>query len=200
PYMTPAGEAGTLSSLRALLDVAAVVRSRADLQHLFEEIASTVAQALGFLAVVVNVYRPAWDDYEVVVVEGDDAAAREALLGEHVDPVQLARMLDERFRRHGTYLVPFDQFDFAASGMTWVSGTDGGDAPDAWHADDALLVPLTASDGRPLAFLSLDDPIDGRRPNDGALEIVSAVAAIAAGVIEHAQLAAEAARHRAAVE
>ena len=84
--MTPAGEAGTLSSLRALLDVAAVVRSRADLQHLFEEIASTTAQALGFLAVVVNVYRPAWDDYEVVVVEGDDAAAREALLGEHVEP------------------------------------------------------------------------------------------------------------------
>jgi len=200
PSVTPTGEAGTLSSLRALLDVAAVVRSRADLQRLFEEIATTVAQALGFLAVVVNVYRPAWDDYEVVVVEGDDAAAREALLGEHVDPVQLARLLDERFRRHGAYLVPHDQFDFASTGMTWVAGTTAGDAPDAWHADDALLVPLTASDGRPLAFLSLDDPIDGRRPTDGALEIVSAVAAIAAGVIEHAQLAAEAARHRAAVE
>jgi diguanylate cyclase (GGDEF)-like protein/putative nucleotidyltransferase with HDIG domain len=84
--------------------------------------------------------------------------------------------------------------------MTWVAGTTGGDAHDAWHADDALLVPLTASDGRPLAFLSLDDPVDGRRPNDDALEIVTAVAAIAAGVIEHAQLAAEAARHRAAVE
>jgi diguanylate cyclase (GGDEF)-like protein/putative nucleotidyltransferase with HDIG domain len=198
--VTPAGEAGTLSSLRALLDVAAVVRSRADLQRLFEEIATTVAQALGFLAVVVNVYRPAWDDYEVVVVEGDDAAAREALLGEHVDPVQLARLFDERFRRHGAYLVPHDQFDFASTGMTWVPGTTSRDSPDAWHADDALLVPLTASDGRPLAFLSLDDPIDGRRPGDAALEIVSAVAAIAAGVIEHAQLAAEAARHRAAVE
>ena len=180
--------------------MAAVVRSRADLQRVYEEIATTVAQALGFLAVVVNVYRPAWDDYEVVVVEGDDAAAREALLGEHVDPVELARLLDERFRRHGTFLVPYDQFDFRSTGMTWVSGTDGGDAPDAWHADDALLVPLTSSDGRPLAFLSLDDPIDGRRPNDGALEIVSAVAAIAASVIEHAQLSAEAARHRAAVE
>jgi diguanylate cyclase (GGDEF)-like protein len=200
PSVTPAGEAGTLSSLRALLDVAAVVRSRADLQHLFEEIATTVAQALGFLAVVVNVYRPAWDDYEVVVVEGDDAAAREALLGELVDPVELARLLDERFRRHDTYLVPHDQFDFESTGMKWVTGTDFGDGPDAWHADDALLVPLTASDGRPLAFLSLDDPVDGRRPGDDALEIVSAVAAIAAGVIEHAQLAAEAARHRAAVE
>ena len=200
PPAIPAREAGTLSSLRALLDVAAVVRSRADLQRLFEEIASTVAQALGFLAVVVNVYRPAWDDYEVVVVEGDDAAAREALLGEHVDPVQLARLLDERFRRHDAYLVPHDQFDFESTGMTWVAGTAGPTGPDAWHPDDALLVPLTASDGRPLAFLSLDDPVDGRRPGDGALEIVSAVAAIAAGVIEHAQLAAEAARHRAAVE
>jgi putative nucleotidyltransferase with HDIG domain len=200
PPAIPAGEAGTLSSLRALLDVAAVVRSRADLQRLFEEIASTVAQALDFLAVVVNVYRPAWDDYEVVVVEGDDAAAREALLGEHVDPAQLARLFDERFRRHDAYLVPHDQFDFQSTGMTWVPGTAGPVGPDAWHPDDALLVPLSSSDGRPLAFLSLDDPVDGRRPSDSALEVVSAVAAIAAGVIEHAQLAAEAARHRASVE
>ena len=200
PPVTPAGEAGTLASLRALLDVAAVVRSRADLQHLFEEIATTVAQALGFLAVVVNVYRPAWDDYEVVVVSGDDAAARDALLGEHVDPVQLGRLLDERFRCHDAFLVPHDEFDFASTGMVWVPGTAGPAAPDAWHPDDALLVPLTASDGRPLAFLSLDDPVDGRRPAESALEVVSAVAAIAAGVIEHAQLAAEAARHRAAVE
>src|SRR5215216_5079427 len=129
PSVTPTGEAGTLSSLRALLDVAAVVRSRADLQRLFEEIATTVAQALGFLAVVVNVYRPAWDDYEVVVVEGDDAAAREALMGEHVDPVQLARLLDERFRRHDAYLIPHDQFDFGSTGITWVPGTTAGDAP-----------------------------------------------------------------------
>ena len=61
-------------------------------------------------------------------------------------------------------------------------------------------MPLTASDGRPLALLSLDEPVDGRRPSDGALEVLSAVAAIAASVIEHGQLAAEAARHRAAVE
>ena len=38
----PAGEAGTLSSLRALLDVAAVVRSRDDLQGLLEEMALMV--------------------------------------------------------------------------------------------------------------------------------------------------------------
>ena len=90
--------------------------------------------------------------------------------------------------------MPHDEFDFASVDMTWVPGNDAvGDARTPGIADDALLVPLTASDGRPLAFLSLDEPKDGRRPSDGALEVLSAVAAIAASVIEHGQLAAEAA-------
>jgi diguanylate cyclase (GGDEF)-like protein len=194
-------EAGTLSSLRALLDVAAVVRSRDDLTRLLEATAATIAQELGFGAVVVNMYRPAWDDYEVLVAEDVDEEARQALLGNTVAPAELDKLLLERFRRHGAYVVPHDQFDFASLDMTWVSGSSvAGDGPDAWHPDDALLVPLTASDGRRLAFLSLDEPVDGRRPGDAALEVLSAVAAIAASVIEHAQLAAEAARHRAAVE
>jgi diguanylate cyclase (GGDEF)-like protein/putative nucleotidyltransferase with HDIG domain len=193
-------EAGTLSSLRALLDVAAVVRSRDDLTRLLAATAATVAQELGFAAVVVNMYRPAWDDYEVVVAEDRDEQTRRELLGRTVDPSELDRLLDERFRRHGAYLVPHDQFDFGSLDMTLVVGSVTGEGPDAWHPEDMLLVPLSASDGRRLAFLSLDEPVDGRRPSDASLEVLSAVAALVASVIEHAQLAAEAARHRAAVE
>ena len=187
---TPGREAGTLSSLRALLDVAAVVRSRDDLLRLLEAVAATAATELGFGAVVVNMHRPAWDDYEAVVAGDRDGAARDELLGRRVAQADLDRQLDERFRRHGAYLVTHDGHDLSEPG--------GG--PDAWHPDDVLLVPLTASDGRSLAFLSLDEPVDGRRPSDAALEVLSAVAAIAASVIEHAQLAASAARHRGAVE
>jgi diguanylate cyclase (GGDEF)-like protein len=198
--VSAAGEAGTLSSLRALLDVAAVVHSRDDLRGLLEEMAVMVSHAVGFAAVLVNVYRPAWDDYEVMVVTGDAAAPRATLMGQHVDPAQFAKLLQERFRRHNAYLVPHDEFDFSSLDMEWVQGSAGVDGPDAWHADDALLVPLTGSDGRPLALLPLDEPVDGRRPSDAALEVLSAVAAIAASVIEHGQLAAQAAGHRAAVE
>ena len=200
PVQATGHPAGTLSSLRALLDVAAVVRSRDDLTRLLEATAATVAQELGYAAVVVNLYRPAWDDYEVVVAEDQDEQARQELLGRRVQPSELDKLLDERFRRHGAFLVPHDQFDFESLDMTWVTGSVAGKGPDAWHPDDALLVPLTASDGRRLAFLSLDEPLDGRRPSDAALEVLSAVAALVASVIEHAQLAAEAARHRAAVE
>jgi diguanylate cyclase (GGDEF)-like protein len=192
--------AGTLSSLRALLDVAAVVRSHDDLRRLLEAMAATISRELGFAAVVVNVYRPAWDDYEVVVAEDPEEWAREELMGRKVSPADLGKLLDERFRRHGAYLVPHDQFDFSTLDMTWVMGGQAGEGPDAWHPGDGLIVPLRASDGRPLAFLSLDLPVDGQRPSDAALEVLSAVAAIAASVIEHAQLTAAAARHRTAVE
>ena len=157
--------------------MAAVVRSRDDLTRLLEATAATVAQELGYAAVVVNLYRPAWDDYEVVVAEDQDEQARQELLGRRVQPAELDKLLDERFRRHGAFLVPHDQFDFESLDMTWVTGSVAGEGPDAWHPDDALLVPLTASDGRRLAFLSLDEPLDGRRPSDAALEVLSAVAA-----------------------
>ena len=61
--------------------------------------------------------------------------------------------------------------------------------------EGALTVPLTASDGRALAILSLDEP-----PAGAPLAMLSVVAEIAASVIEREQLAAEAQRHRAAVE
>ena len=138
--MAVAGDLPTLASLRALLDVAAVVRSRDDLRGLLEATATTIAPALGYASVAVYLHRLAWDDYELVYGDG-----------------------------HGL------------------------------QSDEVLVVPLTASDGRPLAYLSLDDPLDGR-PSDEALMVGGAVAAIAASVIEHGQLAAEAARHRGAVE
>ena len=149
---------------------------------------------------IVNVYRPAWDDYEVVVVTGDAAAPRAALMGQHVDPSEFAKLLQERFRRHNAYVVPHDEFDFSSLDMTWVKGTAGVDGPDAWTPTMRCSCPSRRPTAGRWRFLSLDEPVDGRRPSDSALEVLSAVAAIAASVIEHGQLAAEAARHRAAVE
>ncbi len=79
-------------------------------------------------------------------------------------------------------------------------GTVRGEGEGGWHPEDMLVAPLVGSDGELLGFISLDDPVDGRRPSDGLLETVGAVASIVASVIHHAQVLAESARHRAAVE
>ena len=43
-------------------------------------VAETIRDVAGFNAVVVNIYRPAWDDYEVVMVVGNEES-RLALVG-----------------------------------------------------------------------------------------------------------------------
>jgi diguanylate cyclase (GGDEF)-like protein/putative nucleotidyltransferase with HDIG domain len=196
----PRGDAATLSRLRALLRVAGVVRSHEDVKPLLEAVAHTVAETLGFGAAVVNLRRPAWDDLEVVVVVDHSNPAISELLGEHVELEQLDRLLDPRFDRGGAYFLPHEEFDYTALNMAMEVGTVHGDGDGGWHPEDMLVAPLVGSDGELLGFLSLDDPEDGRRPSDGLLETLAAVAAIVASVIEHAQVVAESARRRAAVE
>ena len=74
-------QAATLDRLRGLLDVAAAVRSGDGLQAVLESVAAAVAGPLGYGACVINLYRPAWDDFEVVVVLGTEEA-RELLMGQ----------------------------------------------------------------------------------------------------------------------
>jgi GAF domain-containing protein len=196
----PRADAATLSRLRALLRVAAVVRSQEDVGRLLQAVAETAAESLGFGAVVVNLRRPAWDDLEVVVVVDHSNPAVSDLLGEPGGLDQLSRLLDPRFDRGGAYFLPHEEFDTGTLDMAMELGTVHGDGDDGWHPEDMLVAPLIGADGDLLGFLSLDDPRDGRRPGDGLMETIAAVAAIMASVIEHAHLVAEAERHRAAVE
>jgi diguanylate cyclase (GGDEF)-like protein len=73
-------------------------------------------------------------------------------------------------------------------------------APDAWHPEDALFVPLRHSDGHLIGILSVDEPATGRAPRSEELEILVAMADHAAIAVQSAQEAAAAARHRAALE
>ena len=68
------------SSLQGLLEVTRAVRSGADVGSVLKTIARAVSEALGYQTVVLNVYRPEWDDFYVETVHGSDAV-REALLG-----------------------------------------------------------------------------------------------------------------------
>jgi diguanylate cyclase (GGDEF)-like protein len=62
------------------------------------------------------------------------------------------------------------------------------DVEDAWHPEDALYAPLTASDGSRLGTLSVDLPADGRRPSSSTCRALEAFAVSAALAIEHAEL------------
>jgi len=185
------------SSLHSLLDITRAVRSGADVGPVLDAIARVVAETLGFGTVVLNVYRPEWDDFHVANVHGSDAV-REALLGSVYDWASWTPLLDSRFLRAGAYFIPNDAFDwsehtgtrFVPDGDPTVAGDDG------WHPNDELFVPLERSDGQIVGIMSFGDPVDGRRPNDEQLAVAVALASHAALALEAAQERARSYRHQ----
>src|ERR671924_494164 len=189
----------TVTHLRGLLAVTSLVRGEDDLDAVLEAIARTIAECLGFGTVAINLYRPAWDDFQVTNVYGNPGA-REALLGDARDLASWQPLLDERFLRRGAYLIPHEHFNWAADVATFVPDIEPTDDPDAWHPEDALMVPMRHTAGHLLGILSVAEPRSGRKPTDEELDVLVAVAEHAALAVESAQAAAEAARHRAALE
>jgi diguanylate cyclase (GGDEF)-like protein len=183
-----------------LLEVTSVVRGKRDLTSALATIVKSVAEALEFKTVVLNLYRPEFDDFCVTDVYGS-REAREALLGSTYDWGSWKQLLTEKYRRGGAYLIPHGSFDWSEDiGTRYVPDVEPVDEPDAWHPEDELFVPLQDSDGRMLAIFSVGEPRSGRRPNEDELEVLCALAAHAAIAIETAQQTARTARHRASLE
>ena len=190
----------TLARLRGLLDVSRVVRDEESLPEVLNAVAGTIADSLGYKVVVVNLYRPAWDDFEVTTVRDYNQEAVEQLLGSRGGWNEWAPLLDERFKRGGVYFVPAGEYDWQNDMLSITPDIPISDDPNAWHPEDALFVPLTRNDGHLLGILSVDEPVSGLRPADEELEVLVALAEHVALALESAQEGARANRYRSALE
>ena len=69
-----------LARIGAMFERTASVRSREDLKVVLEDVCRTIADVLGYGAVVMNLYRPAFDDVFTAAVVGSEESVN-ALLG-----------------------------------------------------------------------------------------------------------------------
>jgi diguanylate cyclase (GGDEF)-like protein len=148
--------------------------------------AETVHRIAGFDSVVVNVFRPAWDDYEVAV-SVDTPEGREALEGT-VNP----RHTFDRLVTHAEERLPgvffvndasfWDGIDHVYFNPQWTPSPD----PDAWQFYDGLFVELRDASGAILGNLSVDEPTGGQRPTDEDLRLLRAIASHAGHALESA--------------
>ena len=176
-----------------------MARSAYEVEPVLQAVARTMQACLGFGTVVVNLHRPAWDDFETVVVVGSEDAG-EALLGQTSSAEDWTPLLDPRFERRGAYHVKDGEYDWSQDPLaTWVPTMPASADPDAWSPEDALFVPLRSAGGDILGILSVDEPADGRRPDDERIDLIVGVAQHAALALEHAQQAAAAERQRVSV-
>jgi diguanylate cyclase (GGDEF)-like protein len=189
----------TISPLRGLVEVTRLLRAREDLPALLEAVARTIGESLGYRTVAVNLYRPAWDDFEVTTVYGNEDA-RSMLLGNARLGEEWTLLLSERFERRGAYFVPSGAVDWNTLGPSYVPrGTPSSD-PDAWNPEDALFVAMRDQQGNLLGIISVDEPLDGRRPTDDELDVLVALADHAALALEATNEAVASTRHQRALE
>jgi diguanylate cyclase (GGDEF)-like protein len=188
-----------ISPLRGLLEVTRLVRSVEEVPELLDAIARTISDALGFRTVVINLYRPAWDDFVVTTVYGNDAA-REMLLGTRRTLAEWDDLISDRFNRRGAYVVLAGTYDWSDDSESYIPELEPSDDEGAWHPEDALFLPLRHSSGHLLGILSVDEPVSGRRATDEELDVLVSFAEHAALAVQSAQERAEADSHQVALE
>jgi diguanylate cyclase (GGDEF)-like protein len=196
-----AGTAEFASSLHGLLAMSRAVRGGADVGSVLGTIAQAVAETMGFQTVVLNVYRPEWDDFYVETVYGSDLV-RDALLGQIYDWDSWKPLLHPSFLRAGAYFIPNGAFDWSKhkDARFVPDGEPLMDAPEAWHPNDELFVPLERSDGQIVGVMSFGEPLNGLRPTDEQLALAVTLASHAALALEMAQERERLERHQAGLE
>jgi GAF domain-containing protein len=178
----------------------ALVRDEADLQEVLEDVCRTIGELLGYRAVVVNVYRAAFDDMHTSAAVGSEESVKE-LVGKSSPRETWVPLLDERFARRGAYFVPGGEFDWEGLGVeSYVPRIAPSDDPNAWTAEDALFVPLRDPKGLLIGVISVDEPESGRRPNDDEIDALVAIASHAALALRMAQDTANDVQHQRMLE
>jgi GAF domain-containing protein len=176
-----------VARIQGLVDVIKLVRMKDDPDRLLDEIARTVGRALGLGTVVINMYRPEWNDYVVSSVHGNEVA-RETLLGstyacEWFDPI-----LAPEYHRRGAYVIEQGTFDWESHlGDRYVPAAAPSTIPNAWQPQDELFVPFRHSDGNIIGVFSVGDPASGLRMSDEELDVLVAATSQAAVLVEAAQ-------------
>ena len=177
----PASTLAVLARLGAMFERTASVRDDADLQEVLEDVARAIGEVLGYRAVVINVYRSAFDDMLTAAAVGSDESLH-ALLGTISPQDTWTPLLADRFRRReGAYFVPDGEFDWDALGVdTYVPDLEPTDDPNAWLPGDALFVPLRDARDQLLGVISVDEPETGMRPSDEELDVLVTISQHAA--------------------
>jgi diguanylate cyclase (GGDEF)-like protein len=188
-----------VARIQGLVDIIRLVRMRDEPDRLLDEIATTVGTALGLGTVVINLYRPEWDDYVVCSVHGNDEA-RETLLGSTYPREWFDPIMDARFLRRGAYVIEQGMFDWSAHlGDRYVPSAPESTIPGAWQPEDELFVPFRHSSGEILGIFSVGDPASGLRLSDEEIDVLVAAASQAGVLVEASQSAANWARSQTAL-
>jgi PAS domain S-box-containing protein len=89
---------------------------------------------------------------------------------ESPDKAPFHEMLNDEFKTSRSYFIPKEAgIDFTKTGRYIPQEFEADDNPDAWQPGDELFVPVFGKDGSTENYLSVDTPMDGKRPDKSVI-------------------------------
>jgi GAF domain-containing protein/nitrogen-specific signal transduction histidine kinase len=194
--------------LSSLLSIGRALRADLPLEEVLEEIAFGVAHAVGFEVVLVSVVEEAPKD-EQSILRRVAMAGLPLIVFDEMKKVRqplerLGRIMRPEYQISQSYFFPFEKKEDwmqelhihtpmpPEEAKGWQEGN--------WHPEDMMLVPLRGTDGQLLGVISVDKPVDGRRPTLFVVESLEIFAYQAAVALENSRLYAQAREHAARLE
>ncbi|WP_016910325.1 diguanylate cyclase CdgB [Streptomyces xiaopingdaonensis] len=177
-----------LASLRQLHHALARLNTARSLADTLQCVADGVVDCIGFQLAAVNLVRGD-GDLVVAAVAGSDAA--EAVMSGRVgsrDAWERRLGMGERWGE--LVFVPYAE-GWVLDGddvPEWHTAGPAPRFPNEWHPMDRLMAPLCTSDGELIGVLTVDRPVNGRRPGAWGCEALQMYTSQAAIAISNARL------------
>lgn len=199
-----AGTMGLLSDIterkrleRALIQKELTARERArlltDLRGLneFDDILTRVCEAVRnsglFERAVMTFNRPGGEIMDLGQVGLPAAVVQRARKAPPLDPKLRTRITSKRFRVSDSFFVPAEAgVDFRKTGRYIPQKTKESVDGD-WQSGDELFAPLRDFSGKTMGYLSVDTPVDGRRPDKKTIQALEMLVEAAASRIREVE-------------
>ena len=173
--------------LLSMLAVSREVASGDGEQSVLEALAATIRSELSFQVVSINLFDSVRRELTCRVLLGDDDA-RAKLFGMVAPSQEIESVIaNPEFQRFGATWVPARAYQWEGEEWLWTPHATAVPGAEGWDPDDFLLLPLRAQDGTLLGTVSVDQPVSGRRPEDGEIALLMAVARHAGLALEQSQ-------------
>jgi signal transduction histidine kinase/HD-GYP domain-containing protein (c-di-GMP phosphodiesterase class II) len=174
--------------LKKVLEIATSINSNLALDKVLHEVVHAVSDAAGFRIVLLRVLSPRTDAFEARAFAGLERDAIGKLEQRPVPRVQFESWLQEKFRIGRSYFIGHEAKFWGEDDEEGVTPNLGERKASEWNAQDVLFVPLVTKDGSVVGYLSVDDPIDRKRPNREAVETLEILATQAVVALQNAEL------------
>jgi GAF domain-containing protein len=168
--------------LRSMLAVSRAAGSGQGAMPVLQALADAIHGELSFNVVAVSLRETA-DLFRTVIVLGDPTA-RELLLDTTKRLAEWEELVACGQTIYGAAWLPAGSYDPDTQPLSWRPAAVAPLGAGGWDPDDMLLLPLRGGSGDLLGFISVDQPLLGRRPTDAEIGVLM-------GVVDHAGLAVE---------